>query len=89
MQIAAIPTGAAVTFSALAPKGFGMAVCPNTGVGVPECSCSACVEALIERHMPSPHTSPETAEMDAINVRPIGRLRLAVRLRDLRHRRAA
>ncbi len=66
-----------------------MTVCPHTGVSLPECSCSACVEALIERHMHLPDTLPDTAEMDAVNVRRVGRLRLAGRLRGLRQRRAA
>jgi hypothetical protein len=83
------PTELAVTFPTLAPKGFGMTVCPYTGVSLPECSCSACVEALIERHMSLPETSPDTAEMDAVNVRRFGRLRLTSRLRGLRQRRAA
>jgi hypothetical protein len=29
-----------------------MTTCPHTGISVPECSCRACVQALIERHMP-------------------------------------
>ena len=83
------PTALAVTFPALAPKGFGMTVCPHTGVSLPECSCSACVEALIERHKPLPETSPDTVEMAAVSARPLGRLRLTGRLRGLRQRRAA
>ena len=30
-----------------------MNVCSHTGVSVPECSCRACLQAQIERHMPS------------------------------------
>ena len=30
-----------------------MTVCSHTGISVPECSCRACVQAQIERHMPS------------------------------------
>ncbi|MGH2924329.1 MAG: hypothetical protein ACRDKH_09935 [Solirubrobacterales bacterium] len=29
-----------------------MTTCPHTGITVPECSCRACVQALIEHHMP-------------------------------------
>ena len=66
-----------------------MTVCPHTGVGVPECSCDACVQALIERHMPSPTAAADTAEIVATNVRAIRRLRLPSRLRERRRRRAA
>ena len=30
-----------------------MTVCTHTGLSVPECSCRACIQAQIERHMPS------------------------------------
>lgn len=30
-----------------------MSLCPNTGIGIPECSCTPCLRAQIERHMPS------------------------------------
>ena len=30
-----------------------MTVCSHTGISVPECSCRACLQAQIERHMPS------------------------------------
>lgn len=30
-----------------------MTVCPHTGVSQPECSCRVCLQAQIERHMPS------------------------------------
>lgn len=30
-----------------------MTTCPHTGITVPECSCRACVQRLIEHHMPA------------------------------------
>jgi hypothetical protein len=30
-----------------------MAICPRTGITIPECSCSACLEAQIRRHRPA------------------------------------
>ena len=30
-----------------------MTVCSHTGISVPECSCRACLQAQIERHMPA------------------------------------
>jgi hypothetical protein len=67
-----------------------MTVCTNTGISVPECSCRACLQAQIERHMPSllnvdVATTPPTAEMPAIS--SLARLRFGRRLR--RFRRAA
>jgi hypothetical protein len=63
-----------------------MTVCSNTGISVPECSCRACLEAQLERHMPSlldadPANSVATVEMAAVARLP--RLRFA-RLRRLR-----
>jgi hypothetical protein len=63
-----------------------MTVCSNTGITVPECSCRACLTALIERHSPSlldaPETiTPATVEMPA--VARIPRVRFS-RLRRLR-----
>ena len=29
-----------------------MAICPRTGITIPECSCSTCLEAQIRRHRP-------------------------------------
>ena len=63
-----------------------MTVCSNTGISVPECSCRACLEAQIERHMPSllgtVHSEQPTVEMSAASGLP--RLRFARRLRRLR-----
>jgi hypothetical protein len=39
--------------------------------------------------MSLPETAPDTVEMDAVNIRRLGRLRLTGRLRSLRHRRVA
>ncbi len=66
-----------------------MTLCSNTGISVPECSCRACLEAQIERHMPSllgtvPSKQP-TVEMSAAS--GLARLRFARRLRRL-HRAA-
>ena len=30
-----------------------MSACPNTGISTPECSCRACLTALLQTHMPS------------------------------------
>jgi len=30
-----------------------MAICPHTGLTIPECSCSACLEAQMRRHRPN------------------------------------
>jgi phosphoribosyl 1,2-cyclic phosphodiesterase len=64
-----------------------MTVCSNTGIAVPECSCRACLQAQIERHMPSllnvdVDTAAPTAEMPAIS--SLSRLRFGRRLRRLR-----
>jgi hypothetical protein len=63
-----------------------MTVCSHTGIAVPECSCRACVQAQIERHMPSlldtaTSTAP-TVEMAAVS--SLSRLRFGRRLRRLR-----
>ena len=66
-----------------------MTLCSNTGISVPECSCRACLEAQIERHMPSllgpTQPSERTVELSAAS--GLARLRFARRLR--RFRRAA
>jgi hypothetical protein len=66
-----------------------MTVCSNTGISVPECSCRACLEAQIERHMPSlagtVRAEQPTVEMSAAS--GLARLRFGRRLR--RFRRAA
>jgi hypothetical protein len=41
-----------------------MSVCSHTGVSVPECSCRACLQAQIERHMPSVLGAGRTPRMD-------------------------
>jgi 3-phenylpropionate/cinnamic acid dioxygenase small subunit len=64
-----------------------MTVCSHTGISVPECSCRACLQAQIERHMPplrdedAASTAP-TIEMAAVS--RLSRLRLPGRLRRLR-----
>ena len=79
-----------------------MTVCSNTGLSVPECSCRACLQAQIERHMPSLLDTGEqrmrmieTGEHgvavqagDAMVAR-FPRLRFASRLRRRRLRRVA
>jgi hypothetical protein len=66
-----------------------MTVCSNTGISVPECSCRACLEAQIERHMPSllgtAQVDQPTLELSAAS--GLSRLRFARRLR--RFKRAA
>jgi phosphoribosyl 1,2-cyclic phosphodiesterase len=63
-----------------------MTVCSNTGISVPECSCRACLEAQLERHMPSLMStqvdSTPTIEFSAVS--GLSRLRFARRLRRLR-----
>jgi hypothetical protein len=63
-----------------------MTVCSHTGISVPECSCRACLEAQIERHMPSllgtAPTQQPTVEMSAAS--GLSRLRFGRRLRRLR-----
>jgi hypothetical protein len=63
-----------------------MTVCSHTGISVPECSCRACLEAQLERHMPSLMTvsshSADTVEFSAAS--GLSRLRFARRLRRLR-----
>jgi hypothetical protein len=49
---------------ALSLKGIRMNVCSNTGVSVPECSCRACLQAQIERHMPSVLGTARTPRME-------------------------
>ena len=31
-----------------------MAICPRTGLTIPECSCSACLERQVRSHRPEP-----------------------------------
>jgi phosphoribosyl 1,2-cyclic phosphodiesterase len=63
-----------------------MTVCSRTGISVPECSCRACLEAQIERHMPSllgtAIANEPTVEMSAAS--GLARLRFGRRLRRLR-----
>jgi hypothetical protein len=63
-----------------------MTVCSNTDISVPECSCRACLEAQIERHMPSllgtVKIEQPTVEVSAAS--GLARLRFARRLRRLR-----
>jgi len=63
-----------------------MTVCSHTGISVPECSCRACLEAQIERHMPSLlETDLSTAPtMEMAAVTRLSRFRLTSRLRRLR-----
>jgi hypothetical protein len=66
-----------------------MTVCSNTGISVPECSCRACLEAQIERHMPSllDVTQIEQPMVEMSAASGLARLRFGRRLR--RFRRAA
>ena len=63
-----------------------MTVCSHTGVSQPECSCRACLQAQIERHMPAllaggPSVTPIEAATRGH--------RMLLRLRQARLRRAA
>jgi phosphoribosyl 1,2-cyclic phosphodiesterase len=66
-----------------------MTVCSTTGISVPECSCRACLEAQIERHMPSllDVTQIEQPMVEMSAASGLARLRFGRRLR--RFRRAA
>jgi hypothetical protein len=33
----------------VALRGSGKAICPHTGLAVPECSCRDCLEAMVRR----------------------------------------
>jgi hypothetical protein len=64
-----------------------MTVCSHTGISVPECSCRVCLQAQLERHMPSLlgatyADSAPTIELSAVS--GLARLRFARRLRRLR-----
>jgi phosphoribosyl 1,2-cyclic phosphodiesterase len=61
-----------------------MTVCSHTGISVPECSCRACTEAQIERHMPS--LLIEEAVTTPIEAATRGR-RFLMRLRQARRLR--
>jgi hypothetical protein len=67
-----------------------MTVCSHTGITVPECSCSACIQAQIEQHMPSLLGGADhelTIEPDGAVVSRFPRLRFASRIRSRRRRR--
>ena len=79
-----------------------MTVCSNTGLSVPECSCRACLQAQIERHMPSLLDTGEqrmrmietgehgvAVQAGDTMVARFPRLRFASRLRRRRLRRVA
>ena len=38
-----------------------MTRCVHTGLSIPECSCRACLIALVEAHAPRPATNTEAA----------------------------
>ncbi len=59
-----------------------MTICSHTGLAKPECSCSACVRAQLERYYPS---NPVAA---AGSVRPSVIRRIAARARRPRQRHA-
>jgi hypothetical protein len=63
-----------------------MTVCSTTGISLPECSCRACLQAQIERHMPSllgtTQLDPPAVEISAAS--GLARLRFGRRLRRLR-----
>jgi phosphoribosyl 1,2-cyclic phosphodiesterase len=63
-----------------------MTVCSNTGISVPECSCRACLQAQIERHMPSllGAIRDETGTVELSAASGLDRLRFGRRLRRLR-----
>jgi len=69
-----------------------MTTCPHTGITVPECSCRACLQALIERHMPQAvATIPSASEAvpTPIAAAPSRRLARLRGLRRVRLRRSA
>ena len=42
-----------------------MTRCAHTGLTIPECSCRACLMALVETHAPLPATNPAAATLPA------------------------
>lgn len=60
-----------------------MTNCTNTGIAVPECSCRACLQAQIERHMPSLLAGSQTEP------RPLGHRAAELTPRSEPERRAA
>ena len=67
-----------------------MTVCSHTGITVPECSCSACIQAQIEQHMPSLRGGIDhevAVGPDGAVVARFPRLRFASRIRNRRRRR--
>jgi len=62
-----------------------MAVCTHTGIAVPECSCRACLQALLDQHAPGGSDQTDGTEID---FEPHRRRRPS-RLRRPRLRRAA
>jgi hypothetical protein len=76
-----------VTEGAVMPleAGIRMTVCSHTGISLPECSCRACLQAQIERHIPlldATQADAPTVEVSAAS--GLARLRFARRLRRLR-----
>jgi hypothetical protein len=64
-----------------------MTVCSHTGISVPECSCRACIEAQLERHMPSLLNGGAVGAAPAVELSAasgLDRLRFGRRLRRLR-----
>jgi hypothetical protein len=77
-----------VTEGAVMPleAGTRMTVCSHTGISLPECSCRACLQAQIERHMPSflDATQADLPTVEVSAASGLARLRFARRLSRLR-----
>ena len=59
-----------------------MTICSQTGLAIPECSCSSCIREQLKRYYPPNNLSP------AETVRPSVIKRIAARARRPRQRQA-
>ena len=44
-----------------------MTRCAHTGLSIPECSCRACLLALVQAHAPRPATNADGAALPAMD----------------------
>ena len=47
-----------------------MTRCAHTGLTIPECSCRACLMALVETHSPRPATNATATTLPAMDAHP-------------------
>jgi hypothetical protein len=49
-----LPPALRLHLRAIVPtESSSMAICPHTGLTIPECSCNVCLEAQMRRHRPN------------------------------------